>query len=85
MINENLTNERYLSKTPFLTFVYLSKYNTNLPDIFGNSKKCFLCTGLVNRDSSKPLLLNIELHSFEVRLDSASGGRLFRTNSYEKY
>ena len=36
--------ERYLSKTPNVTFVYLSKCNTKLPDIFGNSKKRFLCT-----------------------------------------
>ena len=39
--------ERYLSKTPFLTFVYLSKCNTKLPSIFGNSKKRFLWTGLL--------------------------------------
>ena len=40
--------ERYLSKTPFLTFVYISKCNINLPCYFGNSKKRFLWTGLVN-------------------------------------
>ena len=39
--------ERYLSKTPIVTFVYLSKFNTKLPGIFGNSKKRFLWTGLV--------------------------------------
>ena len=39
--------ERYLSKTPFLTFVYLSKCNINLPGYFGNSKKRFLWTGLL--------------------------------------
>ena len=39
--------ERYLSKTPFLTFVYISKCNINLPGYFGNSKKRFLWTGLV--------------------------------------
>ena len=38
--------ERYLSKTPFLTFVYISKCNINLPGYFGNSKKRFLWTGL---------------------------------------
>ena len=31
----NLMNERYFSKTPFLTFVYRSKCNINLPYIFG--------------------------------------------------
>ena len=31
--------ERYLSKTPFLTIVYISKCNINLPGFFGNSKK----------------------------------------------
>ena len=39
--------ERYLSKTPFLTFVYISKCNINLPGYFGNSKKRFLWTGLM--------------------------------------
>ena len=39
--------ERYLSKTPFLTFVYISKCNINLPCYFGNSKKRFLWTGLM--------------------------------------
>ena len=38
---------RYLSKTPFLTFVYISKCNINLPRYFGNSKKRFLWTGLL--------------------------------------
>ena len=38
--------EQYLSKTPFLTFVYISKCNINLPEYFGNSKKVF-----VNRSS----------------------------------
>ena len=33
--------ERYLSKTHFLTFVYLSKCIINLPCYFGNSKKRF--------------------------------------------
>ena len=37
----------YLSKTPFLTFVYRSKCNINLPCFIGNSKKGFLWTGLV--------------------------------------
>ena len=37
--------EWYLSKTPFLTFVYISKCNINLPGYFGNSKKRFLWTG----------------------------------------
>ena len=36
---QNLMEEPYLSKTPFLTFVYLSTCNTKLPGIFGNSKK----------------------------------------------
>ena len=40
--------ERYLSKTPFLTFVYISKFNINLPCYFGNSKKRFLWTGLIH-------------------------------------
>ena len=40
--------ERYLSKTPFLTFVYISKCNINLPGYFGNSKKRFLWTGLMD-------------------------------------
>ena len=40
--------ERYLSKTPFLTFVYISKCNINLPGYFGNSKKRFLWTGLMH-------------------------------------
>ena len=39
--------ERYLSKTPNVTFVYISKCNINLPGYFGNSKKRFLWTGLV--------------------------------------
>ena len=42
LISWNLMKERYLSKTPFLTFIYLSKCNINLNCIFGNSKKCFL-------------------------------------------
>ena len=37
--SQNLMKERYLSKTPFLTFVYLSKCNIKLPCFFGNSKK----------------------------------------------
>ena len=40
--SQNLMKERYLNKTHFLTFVYLSKYNINLPSYFGNSKKRFL-------------------------------------------
>ena len=43
--------ERYLNKTPFLTFVYISKCNINLPGYFGNSKKRFLWTGLVVTES----------------------------------
>ena len=39
--------EWYLSKTPNVTFVYLSKWNIKLPGLFGNSKKRFLWTGLV--------------------------------------
>ena len=39
--------EQYLSKTPFLTFVYLSKCNINLPCIIENYKKRFLLTGLM--------------------------------------
>ena len=45
--SQNLMKERYLSKTPFLTFVYLSKCNIKLPGYFGNSKKRFLWTGLL--------------------------------------
>ena len=37
--SQSLMKEWYLSKNPFLTFVYLSKCNTKLPRIFGNSKK----------------------------------------------
>ena len=44
--------ERYLSKTPFLTFVYLSKCNIYLPGCFRNSKKRFLWTGLVHRHTA---------------------------------
>ena len=43
----NLMKERYLSKTPFLRFVYLSKCKIDLPCIFRNSQKRFLWTGLV--------------------------------------
>ena len=39
--------ERYLSKTPNVTFVYISKCNIKLSGIFGNFKKKFLWTGLV--------------------------------------
>ena len=39
--SQNLMKERYLSKTPNVTFVYLSTCNTKLPGFFGNSKKCF--------------------------------------------
>ena len=39
--------ERYLSKTPFLRFVYLSKCKIDLRCIFRNSQKRFLWTGLV--------------------------------------
>ena len=34
--------ESYLSKTPFLSFVYLSKFIINLPGIFGITKGRFL-------------------------------------------
>ena len=50
--SQNLMKERYLSKTPFLTFVYLSKCNIKLPGYFGNSKKRFLWTGLLYTFSS---------------------------------
>ena len=40
--SQNLLKERYLSKTPNVTFVYLSKCYIKLPGIFGNSKKRFL-------------------------------------------
>ena len=43
----NLMKEQYLSKTPFLRFVYLSKCKINLPCIVGNSQIRFLWTGLV--------------------------------------
>ena len=43
----NLMKEWYLSKTPFLTFVYLSKCDTKLRGIFGNAKKSFSLTGLM--------------------------------------
>ena len=44
----NLMKEQYLSKTPFLEFVYRSKCKINLPCIVGNSQiKFFLWTGLV--------------------------------------
>ena len=45
--SQNLMNERYLIKTPFLTFDYLSKCNTKLPCTFGNSKRKFFWTGLL--------------------------------------
>ena len=48
--------ERYLSKTPNVTFVYLSKCNIKLPGFFGNSKKRFLWTGLVTIHPSHPSL-----------------------------
>ena len=35
--------ERYLSKTPFLTFVYISKCNINLPCYLSVSKICSRC------------------------------------------
>ena len=44
---QNSGKERYLSKTPFLTFVYLSKCDTKLRGIFGNAKKSFSLTGLM--------------------------------------
>ena len=44
--SQNLRNEPYLSKTPCLTFVHLSKCNIKLPVIFWNSKKMFLWSGL---------------------------------------
>ena len=34
--------ERHLSKTPFLTFAYLSKVDTELHGFFGNYQKRFL-------------------------------------------
>ena len=46
--SQNLMKERYLSETPFLTFVYLSTCNTKVPGFFGNSKKMFLWTGPVH-------------------------------------
>ena len=46
--SQNLMKERYLRKTPNVTFVYLSKCDIKLPSIFGNSKKRFLRTGLVD-------------------------------------
>ena len=45
-----LMKERYLSNTPFLTFVYLSTCNTKLPDISGYSR-IRLWTGLVLTDT----------------------------------
>ena len=42
---QNLIKERYLSNTTFLTIVYLSKCNKNLPCFFGNSKKKIIWTG----------------------------------------
>ena len=40
--------EQHLSKTPFLTLVYISKCTINLPGYFGNSKKKVF----VNRSSA---------------------------------
>ena len=54
--------ERYLSKTPNVTFVYLSKCNIKLPCFFGNSKKRFLWTGLVG---TFPIGLRCILNTFE--------------------
>ena len=48
--SQNLMKERYLSKTPFLTFVYLSKCNINLPCFFGNFQKRFLWTSSTSRN-----------------------------------
>ena len=39
--------ERYLSETPNVTFLYLSKCNIKLPCFFGNSKKRFLWSGIL--------------------------------------
>ena len=40
----SLNEGAFLSKTPFLTFVYLSICNTKLPGILGNQKKdIFMC------------------------------------------
>ena len=41
----NLMKEQYLSKTPFLRFVYLSKCKINLPCIVGNSQISFFMNG----------------------------------------
>ena len=37
--SQNLMKELYLSKTPNVTFVYLSKCYIKLPGFFGNSQK----------------------------------------------
>ena len=50
---QNSGKERYLSKTPFLTFVYLSKCGIKLPGI-GNAKKVFfLLAGLMIIDPKR--------------------------------
>ena len=43
----NLMKERYLSKTPYLTFVYLSKCNINLPCFLDIPKKVFMNRSIV--------------------------------------
>ena len=59
--------EQHLSKTPFLTLVYISKCNINLPGYFGNSKKRFLWTGLVYTQHWKPSRMIISYFEFPNR------------------
>ena len=72
----NFMKEQYLSKTPFLTFVYLSKFNINLPCIFQNSKKRFyepvLCSYLSNRGLNfyPPHLLTVRSSGRSFILDN---------------
>ena len=67
--------ERYLSKTPFLTFVYISKCNINLPGYFGNSKKRFLWTGLVGMNKERIILRSIGLGHGSRWLSGVQGCR----------
>ena len=69
--SQNLMKERYLSKKPFLTFVYISKCNKKMPCFFGNSKKMFLWTG--------PMII----HTFERKFWLQNGLVQWRFNAFE--
>ena len=52
--SRNIGKERYLSKTPFVTFIHLSKCNIKLPGIFGNVTQQVqkICSGVFPRQQS---------------------------------